>query len=274
MIKPGWIGFLPFGGFGNMPVPKPEEAWEIVESCARIGYKGFDNDMSQIPGDIDENYKRFTALGLTPLTVSCSMDMSKAIDGILEVIQRAKKQNIKRITAFASSIINDNATYDNMSRDIEAINKLVEILAGEGMILAYHNHYQEFTTIFNGSCAFEHMLIKCDPRLTFDLDTGWATVGGQDPVSLMKRLEGRISCIHLKDFYDTKLPRAPGVSFFDKKGFTSLGSGVVDVAGVLREMDRQGIEWGIVEQDKMRNLDKIQSLTASYLRIKESGLVE
>lgn len=266
---------MPIGGFAGLPAPDPEEMWSIVEACAKIGYKGMDNDLSQIPGDLEENYKRFTALGLTPLTTGCPMNLTEAEKDIKSTIEQAKKQNITRITAFASSVIfNPDSSYDDMCRDIESMNRLVAVLADEGMTLAYHNHYQEFTTFFKGSAMMNHMLLGCDPRLTFDLDVGWVTVGGENPVAVMQRLKNRIAVIHLKDFYDLEQPKDPDVGFLEKKGFTSLGSGVVDIAGVLEEMDSQGIEWGIVEQDNMRNLDRVQSLTASYLRMKESGLFE
>ncbi len=51
------------------------------------------------------------------------------------------------------------------------------------------------------------MLLHVDPRLKFNIDLGWAMVAGLDPVKLLKRLEGRIANVHLKDFYDLEAPK-------------------------------------------------------------------
>ena len=59
-----------------------------------------------------------------------------------------------------------------------------------------------------------------------------------------------------------------------KEGFTSVGTGVVNIAGVLQELDDQGVEYACVEQDIMRNLDRLEALTMSYLAMKETGFVE
>ena len=264
MIKAGWILFM----------PRDYDPWDLYKRYAEIGYKVQDSDLSRLPGDLGENYKRYTDLGLTPITVGCPNVIADA--DVKGIIARAKAQNITRVTMFGSSILRrderSNAQmYDDFMGDIEAINGLIPVLAEEGLTFAYHNHFQEFTNYFKGAAAFEHMLIKCDPRLSFDLDVGWASVGGQDPVKLMQRLQGRIAAIHLKDFFDLEHAKLPNDTRY---GFTSLGSGAVNLAGVIEEMDKQKIPYGIVEQDMMRNLDNFEAIEASYLRMKESGFFE
>ena len=278
MLKPAWIGLVPRG---------EANPWPYYEKYAEIGYKGMDGDLSRLEGDLVENYKRFTSLGLTPLNVNVpagiarpgAMTFAEFAANPGELIEKAHKQNITRATAMGSSMIcsffkgyGNNGTYDEMMEDIEGMNKVCDVLAKEGITFAYHNHYQEFTTIHNGVPAIEHFLLKTDPRIKFDLDVGWVTIGGYDPVAFMKRIEGRIAAVHLKDAWDLDLPKArsdEGVL----TGFTHLGSGLVNIEGAMREADRQGIEWVIYEQDTLRNLDYVQALTASYLFMKETGLI-
>ena len=45
------------------------------------------------------------------------------------------------------------------------------------------------------------------------------------------------------------------------------------IPGVLKELDRQSVEYACVEQDIMRNLNPREALTMSYLAMKESGYV-
>ena len=280
MLKPAWIGLVPRG---------EANPWTYYEKYAEIGYKGMDGDVSRLPGDLMENYKRFTDLGLTPLNVNVPAglmpgaptfaELADDKDGLLSaLIEKAHKQNITRSTAMGSSMIKsfsagygNNGSYEEMMADIEGMNKLCEKLEKEGITFAYHNHYQEFTTIHYGVPAMEHFLLKTDPRIKFDLDVGWVTIGGLDPVEFMQRIEGRIAAVHLKDAWDLDLPKARGENGLT--GFTHLGSGKVNIAGAMAEADRQGVEWVIYEQDTLRNLDYVQALTASYLFMKETGLI-
>lgn len=58
-----------------------------------------------------------------------------------------------------------------------------------------------------------------------------------------------------------------------RKGLPLWGTGVVNIPGVLKELDRQSVEYACVEQDIMRNLNPREALTMSYLAMKESGYV-
>ena len=87
-------------------------------------------------------------------------------------------------------------------------------------------------------------------------------------------MEGRIACLHVKDFYDLQKPwKMVEKDPSSKEGFTAVGTGVVNITGVLKELDRQSVEYACVEQDIMRNLNPREALTMSYLAMKESGYV-
>ena len=279
-MKSAWIGFI-----------RGDDFWERAKELADMGYKGMDGDLFRFGEDkLEENYKRFTDMGLQPITIGIhggyrglASYSDFAEQGLPGVIERAHKQNITKISAFSSSMIasfergfGNNGTYDEMMADIEGMNKIADILAKEGMVLAYHNHYQEFTTIHNGVPAIYHFLTKTDPRIKFNLDTGWVTVAGWDPVEFMKQIEGRIESVHLKDIYDIDACQHMGGTFAKENdtGFTALGTGLLNVEGVVAEAARQGIEWAIVEQDRLRNLDAMQALTMARLSMLETGHFE
>ncbi len=118
------------------------------------------------------------------------------------------------------------------------------------------------------------MLYNVDSRLKFDLDVGWVTSGGYDPVEVLKRLEGRIACIHVKDFLRfTEAVEDGGEGSFIEGRVYRCGNGSREYSGVLKELDRQSVEYACVEQDIMRNLNPREALTMSYLAMKESGYV-
>ncbi len=272
MIKAGWIGFI----------NKEMDFWASVEQLGKLGYRGMDSEISpRLGGSVEDNLKRMLDLGVQPLTVSAG-PLQKMEEQLPDLISRAKANRVDRVTLWGSSIIasfgrgNEKpGTYDEMMADFDVMNKVIPVLAEEGIKLCYHNHFQEFTIYHQGVSAFDHMLLKVDPRLCFDLDTGWVTVGKQDPVKIMRRLAGRMPCIHLKDFYDLDTAYgiiSPFTNFKDV--FTTLGTGKLDLPGVLAEADAQGIGWAVVEQDVQRHLTPMESLTAAYYNMKETGFIE
>ena len=274
MVKAGIVGFLP---------EDKSDVWEFFKWCADLGYKAIDMDLSYAaPGeDLTESASRLRNLGLEPLTMGCPGDFELAVGRVAEIPKKAHAQGIKRVTAYSSSISKSihegygvHRTYDEMMRDFEYMNRLIELFDEEGLTFCYHNHYHEFITVYHGVNAFDRMLYNVDSRLKFDLDVGWVTSGGYDPVEVLKRLEGRIACIHVKDFYDLQKPwKMVEKDPSSKEGFTAVGTGVVNIPGVLKELDRQSVEYACVEQDIMRNLNPREALTMSYLAMKESGYV-
>ncbi len=103
-----------------------------------------------------------------------------------------------------------------------------------------------------------------DPRhVFFELDIAWITFGGEDPVKVLKRMEGRVPAIHVKDLY----------RLHEKNLFTAVGTGVVQIKESVQAAIDTGIEWVVVEQDNLRNLDAFDTITLSYLYLKEAGLV-
>lgn len=279
MMKSGWIGYL-----------KPETFWEDAAKLQKLGYQGMDSDLTTVPGDecLEDKAKRLRDMGIEPLTVSCSfapdrMSVSYIKQDMERILKDCKAQDIHRVTVWGGSAITsflkgygNNGTYDELMEDIESMNWAIPILAEEGIELAYHNHYQEFTVAHKSVASLDWLVSCTDERLKFDFDAGWATVAGQDPVAVMQRLEGRIAVVHLKDIYDFEACKRMGsiTATEDSLGFTALGSGLLDVPRVVAEAERQGIVWGIVEQDHLRYLDTMQALTMGRYTMLETGHFE
>jgi sugar phosphate isomerase/epimerase len=259
-MKAGWIQFLK---------DRPDY-WELAEKAAKIGYQATESEADLIKGDLRENAKHLKDLGLRLLTVRAAK-IAELTDDMAGKVERARIWGCDRVTAFSSSMTNSfngkPGTYDEMMKDFETVNKAVDFYAKEGLHVCYHNHFQEFADRYKGASCFEHMLINCDERLKFDIDVGWVHAGGYDPVKLLDRLGERNLSIHVKDFYDISNP----VSL---TGFTSLGTGLVDIKGVLKKAAELGVRWAVVEQDKLRNLNLMDTMAASYYYMKETGFVE
>ena len=267
-MKAGWIGFL----------KEEENNWENLEFLAKLGYQGLEGGNPLIvKGNTKENLKRLYDLGLRILTES--MDSNALYENpketVAEAIEKAKRAETDRVTLFACEINanfwNREPTYDRFMKECELMEQAAVEMKKEGITLCYHNHYQDFAIHFRGVQAFDYMLLNTE-NVKFELDIAWATNGKMDVVELLKRIAPRLAAIHVKDYINGELREGfPGIYV---PTFTTVGTGIVDIASSLKEAASLGVEWAVVEQDNLRNLDTISTLTASYYNMKETGYVE
>lgn len=125
----------------------------------------------------------------------------------------------------------------------ELLSTLGARVAELGVTLVYHNH---MGALGQAPDEVAQVLAASDARhVRFLLDIAHYQAGGGDPVDAVTRYADRITTLHLKD-----LARRPNASGERGYRFVELGRGEVDVAGVLRTLDRVKFAgWGIVELD-------------------------
>ena len=125
-----------------------------------------------------------------------------------------------------------------------------------GIQLCYHNHDQEFGLI-EGKTILSHIYDRTDPaHLAAELDMGWVSMGGGDPLALTEHYAGRFPLMHLKDYL-------PG----EKKVITELKKGCMDWPTLVYAGHEAGVKWFIVEQDEWEK-DSLISMrnNAAYMR--------
>jgi len=153
-------------------------------------------------------------------------------------------------------------------QDAESVKKFAalfnswgEKIQENGMEFCYHNHAHEFAKV-GGDYALDLLFKETDPALVeIEFDTCWVTAAGADPVEYIRKYAGRCPLIHLKDM------KAGG-----DKVLTEVGSGVVNIAGIVKESDSVGVEWLVVEQDKGER-PTLESAKISYDFLKAKGLL-
>jgi len=265
-MKAGWIGF-----------PKGEgDFWETVEMYAKIGYRGTEGAETLLnAGNVDDNVRRFYDLGLEVLTVSTSVDDLKK--DVESVIKKAKIMRANRATIWASSVLGfwhkEQPSKDVFFEEIEIMEKAAEALAKEDIKLCFHNHNAEFQMCYDGLNVTDQMM-NMTRYLCLELDVGWVDCAGFDPVAVLRKYADRIAAVHMKDYIPKESVRYSDDIMMTIPTFTSLGTGVVDIKGILECMTVLGMDWVVYEQDTVRNLNDTESMTQSYLYMKETGLVE
>lgn len=106
-------------------------------------------------------------------------------------------------------------------------------LVAEGVETAYHNHDQEFVDL-GGRDAYDRFASAAE-GVSLELDVGWVTAAGRDPVAVLERYGDRIDLVHLKDV-DGDRPCA-------------LGEGDVPLEACAAAARAAGVEWLIYEHD-------------------------
>jgi len=146
--------------------------------------------------------------------------------------------------------------------------------ANYGLKLGFHNHTSEFFPD-EGKPLLEYVIENTDPALVgFELDCGWASAAGIDPVDYINQHAGRFMAIHIKENSKVTGPDKPR-SAKDKTPFFKMddngkpiftdefrkmmeergrmnvaaGTGIVDWRKVMDAAEAQGCRVRIVERE-------------------------
>ena len=155
-------------------------------------------------------------------------------------------------------------TLDDWRWNAEQFNMFGEKVSAAGMKFGYHNHILEFKET-DGVVPYVELLRLTDPsKVTMELDCGWVTVGGGNPIEYLRKYPTRITMLHVKDFKRSTTPP----SNTNRPAVAELGQGTIDYAPIFEEAAKAGhVKHCFAEQEAF-NVPWIQSLKidADYLR--------
>ena len=110
-----------------------------------------------------------------------------------------------------------------------------------GIYMLYHNHDYELIGS-NGEIPLDTVYNAVTPEyLGAEIDVCWVKYAGIDPAEYVRKYKGRCPIVHLKDYNGKE--KENGFSY------KAVGSGVVDIKGVIEAAKAANTEWLIVEQD-------------------------
>jgi sugar phosphate isomerase/epimerase len=162
--------------------------------------------------------------------------------------------------------------YDGYMRAIDRINAAGRALSHDGAVLGYHNHAQEFRRFPNGKTGMDLLFENLDPQATrFMLDTHWVQAGGGDILWWIERCEGRMRCLHAKDYRVAPANFATSISETHKQ-FAQVGEGGLPWRSIVDTALRAGVKSFIVEQDFTYGEDPYECAAMSYRTLKACGL--
>ena len=162
-------------------------------------------------------------------------------------------------------------TLDDWKWNAEQFNKVGEQIKKAGLQLAYHNHNFEWKS-YGEVTGYDEFLRLTDPGLVkLELDCGWATVAGQDPVAYLTKYPERYSLLHIKDFRKGFTPRTallerdPGAPVP-----TELGRGAIDYRRIFAAAKKARIQALFVEQEPpFTEMTALEAIKVDFNYMKE-----
>lgn len=162
-------------------------------------------------------------------------------------------------------------TLDDWKWNAEQFNKVGEQMKKAGLQFGYHNHNFEFKS-YGGTTGYDELLRLTEPALVkLELDCGWMTVAGQDPVSYLRKYPDRYRLMHIKDFHKGFTPRT---SLMDKGPGapvpTELGRGAVDYHRIFAAARNVPIRAIYVEQEPpFTEMPALEAIKVDYDYLKK-----
>lgn len=225
----------------------------VLKRLAQVGYQGVE-PFALFGKRPEEFLKQVNNLGME---VSSSHHPWANRSDINEVIDVTKALGLTRAAGGFGP--DDFKSPDAVKQTVETVNSLVEQLERADLELFLHNHWFEFIPV-DGELPY-HTLQRDCPNVLFEVDTYWAAnFGACDPAQEVERIGHRAPLLHIKDG-----PLVQG------KAHVAVGSGILDISGIVHAADVDVLEWLIVELDSCDS-DMFEAVETSYRFLTSTGL--
>lgn len=251
-------------------------AYETLKACAALGYHCV--EVSQIPmtpENVEGMKKASEEFGVK--IAACTTGVEPMVPGMPgeflstdfdKIVADCKALNcdMLRIGMLPMTCMGSREkAVEFVKRADEMAGKLKE----HGIDLYYHNHHVEFVK-YDGEYLLD--IIKNHTKhMGFELDIHWIQRGGENPVEFIKKYNGRIRLLHLKDYRIGTVKMPEGAFDFEKffqafnnvVEFAEVGEGNPPIKECIEAGLAGGSEYFLIEQDDTYGRDAFESLKIS-----------
>ena len=152
---------------------------------------------------------------------------------------------------------------DNAKKAVEDFNAAGKVLKENGITFCYHVHGFEFQPYEKGT-LLDYIIKNTNPEyVSFEMDVLWTQFGGGDPVALLKKYGNRWKLMHLKDLRKGVQKDLTGGT--SQENDVTLGTGEIDIPGILKEANKIGIKHFFIEDESSRVNTQVPQ-TIAYLK--------
>lgn len=170
-----------------------------------------------------------------------------------EVVKKAKSYGATYVMCAWIPHDGNNFDISDTQKAVEVFNRAGKILRDNGIKLAYHAHGFEFRPYKDGT-LFDYMAQNAK-YFDFEMDVYWVHHGGEDPLKLLKKYPSKFILLHLKDM--EKGTKKDNTGHADVETNVVLGTGEVDIAGVVSEAKKLGIKYMFIEDECSRVVEQV-----------------
>lgn len=259
MKKLADIGYKEVEFFGPYPfsVPEAHESWKPVAETIGLSQSGyFGHTPQQARAILDENGLSSPSMHIDLRTLQTHLD---------EVAEAAQAMG-QRYAGIAAIPPEERMSLDDYKRTADVFNELGMRMDEAGLKFMYHNHGYGLVEM-EGEIPFNLLLERTDPNVVvMEMDVFWMTAGRADPVAYLEAYPGRFRLMHIKDMTEVVQFAGDGgdpsqwIELFPK--MTDAGSGVLDLAAIIAQARKSGVEHYYLERDLASDADR--TLESSY----------
>ncbi len=245
------------------------QTWKLGVALWSFHTVSFPEELAKADSAGVEYVEGFT-FGKAGAELKDSLIMTLSPTGIEKLNSLVEKRGLR----MESMYITGGKTIDRWKKDFDLAKQLhltyvtaeppihmwdsVDSLAGVYSIkVALHNHWKGMSAYWSPDSVLA--ALKNHPNFGACPDLGHYPKSGINPVEALKKLEGRILAIHLKDIAGYNNPKLQDVP---------LGQGVIDYSAVFAELKRQKYAgYMIIErdaEDKPSNLSSVIQTVSYY----------
>lgn len=206
-------------------------------------------------------------------TPSIHLDLYTMRKNLKQTCEILAPLGVKYIVLPAISDMNERKTLDHYKKLAEEFNNFGKMMATYDMAFVYHNHGYEHAPM-NDVIPMDYLLKNTDSKnVKFELDIFWMSAAGGDPIQYLNNYPGRYKLMHIKDASEKVRFSGDGstpdqwIAVFPK--MADPGTGVFDIAGILKAASKSGVEHFYLERDLTPTPEA--TLRNSFANLKKMG---
>jgi inosose dehydratase len=238
-IERSGVGALELGPVGYLP-EDPRELREALSSRRLTAVGSF---------VFEDLHDREQADAIVDVARRACRVIAEAGGRVLVIIDRPGRERAVTAGRSAAARRLPDAAWREM---LEVIEQVAGVARAHGLVSAIHPHV-------GGYVEFEDEIgrIAAETDHGLCLDTGHLAYAAADPVAMLARYAGRLVHVHLKDvdgdvLADVRRRELDFGTAVARGVFCPLGRGIVDLPGVLAELERQRYDgFATIEQDRV-----------------------
>jgi len=215
------------------------------------------------PGNMsNEEFKKLAdERGLKIPSTGCGYD--DLIKDPMKIVKQAKTLGATFVMCAWIPHERGHFTLENAKKAVADFNAGGKIFKENGITFCYHTHGFEFQPYEDGT-LLDYIIKYTNPEyVSFEMDVFWTHFGGGDPVELLKKYGKRFKLLHMKDLKKGTPKDLTGGT--DTNNDVTLGTGEIDIAGIVREANKIGIKHFFIEDESSRVTQQVPQSIA-YLK--------